>query len=124
MKFEMHYHDGFFELKKYGDAELGKIKEALDLLVGHEKWKPGNLILMDYSETNGAALSVTEIKYIAANYVRLRAEFGRARMAILVSRDVGYGLFRMWQVFVASKWDVVNQIFRSRDEAISWLKEV
>ena len=124
MKYEVHYHDGFFEIKDYGDAEAVRFRELVDLLLAHEKWKPGTAILVNHSELNAGPLTVSDIYYMAGSFVRSRVQLGQARMAILVARELEYGMARMRMGFVEGKWDVIENVFRSRDEAISWLKDV
>jgi hypothetical protein len=121
MKYEVLYHDGFFEVKTSGNAECEGFREFVDLLLSHEKWKPGTAFLLNHSELNAGPLTVDDVHYIAEVRVRPRAQFGQAKCAVLVSRDLEYGLTRMWEVFIDGKWDAIVEIFRSRDEAISWL---
>jgi hypothetical protein len=124
MKYEVHYHDGFFEIEAYGNAEPVRFREVLDLLLAHEKWKPGTAILLNNSELNAGPLTVSDIYYMAGSFVRSRVQLGQARMAILVARELEYGMARMRMGFVEGKWDVIENVFRSRNEAISWLKDV
>ena len=121
MKYELNYREGFFEVKTYGDAEPGEIKEFLNSMLAHEKWKPGTSFLVDHSELNFGDLTVNDVRHIANVAVRRRAELGQARNATVAPRDEQYGLVRMWEVFVESKWDVIHHVFKSRDEAVSWL---
>ena len=121
MRYELNYREGFFEVKTYGDAEPGGIKEFLDSMLAHEKWKPGTPFLVDHSELNFEHLTVNEVNAIADVCARLRAELGQARCATLAPHDEQYGLVRMWEVFSGSRWDVIHDVFRSRDEAVSWL---
>jgi hypothetical protein len=124
MKYEVHYHDGFFEIKTYGDAEPVRFREVLDHLLAHEKWKPNTAILFNHSKLNAGPLTVDDIHNNAKSSVRSRVQLGQARLAILVARDLEYGMARMRTGFVEGKWDVIENVFRSRDEAISWLKDV
>ncbi len=121
MKYELKYCEGFFELKTYGDAEPGGIKKFLAPMLVHVKWKAGTSFLVDHSELNFGHLTVNEVYDIADASVRPRAELGRARCATVAPSDEQYGLIRMWEVFVDGRWDVSHQVFRSRDEAVSWL---
>ena len=123
MKYEVHYNDEFFEVTTHGDAEPGGFEEFIDLMLGHEKWKPGTTFLVDLSELNAVPLSEADVRTIAVMCGRRRAQFGRARCALLARRNVEYGLARMWEVYVEGEWDVTEHLFRSRDEAISWLKD-
>jgi len=54
--------------------------------------------------------------------VKSKDQLGKTKLALLVARDLEFGLAKMWQVFVDEKWDVISRVFRSRDEAITWLK--
>ena len=121
MKYELHYREGLFEVKTNGDAEPGGIKEFLDSMIAHEKWKPGTSFLVDHSELDFGHLTVNDVHAIEGVCARLRAELGKARCATLAPRNEQYGLVRMWDVFVERKWDVIHHVFRSRDEAVSWL---
>ncbi len=121
MKYELNYREGFFELTTDGDADPEGIKEFLDPLLAHEKWKTGTPFLVDHSELNLGHLTVNEVRNIADVTVRPRAELGQARCATVAPRDEQYGLVRMWEVFVEGRWDVIHRVFRSRDEAVSWL---
>jgi len=121
MKYELNYRGGFFEVKTYGDAEPGGIKKFLDPMLSHEKWKTGTSFLVDHTELNLGHLTVNEIRDIANVSVRPRAELGQARCATVAPHDEQYGLVRMWEVFVEGRWDVIHRVFRSRDEAVSWL---
>lgn len=124
MKYQVDYHDGYFEITTHGDAEVGGFKEFIELLLAHEKWNPGTAFLVDHSGVNSGPLTVDEIRYIADMSVKPRVQFGRARCALLVARKLEYGPARMWEVFVDGKWDVTERVFWSRDKAISWLKDV
>ncbi|MFC1868992.1 hypothetical protein ACFL0H_12785 [Thermodesulfobacteriota bacterium] len=124
MKHEMHYNDGFFEVKTYGDAEPDGFRDIIDHLLAHANWKPGTTFLVNHSELNSGPLSVDDVESIAQMSVRPGAQWGQARCALLVARDLEYGMARMWEVFVEGKWDVIEHLFRSRDKAISWLKDV
>ena len=95
MDFEVHYNDEFFEVKTRGDAELGGFEEFIAVVLGHEQWKPGAAFLVDHSELNVGPLTVADVRDTAEISARRRAEFGRARVAILVSRNLEYGMAGM-----------------------------
>lgn len=122
MKYEVHFNDDFFEVVACGDAEPGGIEDFIDLMLGHEKWKPGTNFLVNLSKLNTAPLTVADVRNIAKTSESRKAAFGRAKAATLVDRDLEYGMINMWGVFIDGKWDVTAKPFRSRDEAISWLK--
>ncbi len=121
MKHEVYCHDGYFEVKTFGDANPEGFRKYRDDLLAHEKWTPGTALLLDHSELNSGPLTVDDIHKIASESVEAR--LGHVRTAVVVGRNLEFGLTRMWEVFVDGKWDVDVRVFRSRDEGISWLKD-
>ena len=121
MDFTLRYSGGLIEIKISGAANPMMYSDALDALFIQDKWKPGTPILLDETEMDASLLTVNDVRTIAEICIRRSTEFGPARCAIFVSRDLEYGMNRMWMVFVEGKWEVVVDLFRSRDEAIAWL---
>lgn len=64
---------------------------------------------------------VNEVKELALMCGEVRVEAGSSKLAVLVNRDLEYGMTRMWSVFVEDKWDVEIEVFRTESEAITWL---
>ena len=122
MDFELHYRDGIFEVVTHGDAEVVKFREYLDRTASHEHWSPGAPVLHDHSDLNSGPLTVGDVARIADYCAASRNDFGRSKVAVVLSRDLEYGLARMWGALVDGKWDAIPNLFRSRDEAVLWLK--
>ena len=123
MEFKLQYRKGLLEVKTSGDAELGTFREMMDSMLAHEEWKPGSPFLLDHSELNAGTLTVDDIRGIAGFCAQRRDRFGRAKCAIVVSRDLEFGIGRMWQVFVSNRWDVTEELFKSKDDAREWLSD-
>ena len=123
IEYELHYRDGFFEIETHGGAEAWKFGEFLARMLADERWKPGTPFLTNHTDLDAGSLTVNEVRQIAAYCIDSRANFGHARCAVVVGRDLEFGLSRMWGVFVEGEWDVAAGVFRSRDEAVAWLKE-
>ena len=121
MKFTLHYFDGLLEVKTFGEAECVKFREILESMVNHEKWNLGTPFLINHSNLNSGNLTVTDIQSIAEFNSLYKDKIGHSKCAHLVSRDLEYGMVRMWEVYVEGKWYVTNKLFRSRDEAVKWL---
>jgi len=121
MEFDLRYRGGFFDGKTSGDAELDTFRELLDVMFAHEEWKPGTPVMYDHTDLNSAPLTVDDVRSIAQMCADRRAKFGVAKVAIVVSRDLEFGLSRTWAAFVEDKWDVSANIFWTREEAIAWL---
>lgn len=121
MEFSITVKESFFELKISGAIDADKYPAMFDALFAYEKWVPGMPMLVDESELNADLLTIVDLKGIAKHCTDRSAEFGTTRMAMYVSRDLEYGLNRMWHVFIEDGWDVEGNVFRSRDEALAWL---
>jgi hypothetical protein len=121
MDISFRTHDGLLEVKFSGKAVPDKYEKFFDALFVHEGWEPGISLLLDETDLDSSQLTVNDVSAIAGVCERRGTELGPARMAIFVDRDLEYGMNRMWSTFVEDKWDVVADVFRSRDEAIAWL---
>lgn len=121
MEFTIQCHDGFFEVKTFGDAEVEKFSEILESLVTHEKWKSGTPFLVNHADLNSAPLTSDDMMEIARINAQYGARIGKSKCAHLLARDLEFGMARMWEAFVQGKWDVSVRSFRSRDDAVAWL---
>ena len=121
MEFEVSFQDGIFTVVTRGDAEVMKFREYLDEMFEHDRWQPGMPVLHDHSELNSGPLSVDDIRLIADFCAESREQFGNSRLAVVVFRDVEFGLARMWGAFVDGRWNATAQTFRTPKEGRQWL---
>jgi len=121
VEFSVQYHNGFFEVKTFGDAEVGKFRDILEALVTHEKWKSGTALLINHTELNSASLTTDDMRTIVNFNAQYSGQVGKSKCAHLVARDIEFGMVRMWEGWAENKWDVSEKLFKSRDEAIAWL---
>ncbi len=123
MEYVITWRDGFLEAKTRGEATVEGIAEMISGVVSHEKWEHGGALLVDHSELNAGPLTLAQIRSLADMAAEAGDRVGPARIAHAVSRDLEFGLVRMWESFVSLQWEARLKVFRSRDEAIAWLKE-
>ncbi len=121
MKFNLQYLDDVFEIKAVGVGDVKGISSFLKAVLDHEKWEPGGKFLVDFTELDLGELTVNEVRDIARVCGQFSALFGRAKCAIIATRDLEFGMVRMWEVFVEDRWEVNEELFHSGDEAIAWL---
>ena len=124
MQFSLNYHDAVFEVTTSGDAILQGYYDFSKAVLEHDEWKPGGLILLDHTELNTGPLTIDDVQTIANISGQYSKQLGTAKVALLVDRDLDYGMTRMWQILVegyTTSHDSVK-IFRNRDEAVAWLK--
>ena len=123
MEHKVTWNDGCVVVKTHGVGTLEGLNAMMSSILGHEQWRPGGRLLVDHSEFDAGQLTLAGIRAVADAAARARDRVGPARIAHLVSRDLEFGLVRMWENFVERQWDASMRCFRSRDEAITWLKE-
>ncbi|MBN2426872.1 MAG: hypothetical protein JXK94_00890 [Deltaproteobacteria bacterium] len=121
MEFNVQYRDGFFEVEILGETEPEKYRDVFETLVAHGKWQPGTSCLVNQTELNSKHLTTDETRDIAEFSAEYSVKLGKSKCALLFSRDLEYGLGRMWQTFVENEWEVSVMVFKSRDEALAWL---
>jgi hypothetical protein len=121
----MHYTisagDGFIDVKTRGDAELATLDLMVRDIVAHPHWLPHKRVLVDHSDLNGDPLSTEQLRAHVHQNAAVRHQIGDARVAIVVSRTLEFGMVRMWEGLVASKWDAATGCFTVREQAIAWL---
>ena len=124
MQFNLNYHDAVFEVTTSGDAILQGYYDFTKAVLEHDEWKPGGLILLDHTKLNTGPLTVDDVQAIAIISGQYSEQLGTAKVAIVVDRDLDYGMTRMWQVLVENQTIsyASAKIFRNRDEAWAWLK--
>jgi hypothetical protein len=124
MQFNLNYHDGIFEVTLSGDGNVQGSYDFTKAVLEHEEWKPGGLILINITELNTGSLSIGDVQDIAGISVLNCGQFGKAKVAIVVSRDLEYGMAKMWQIFLqlGVGWYASEKIFKNRDEAVTWLR--
>ncbi|MES2309560.1 MAG: hypothetical protein V4507_11960 [Verrucomicrobiota bacterium] len=123
MKFTLKQEQEIFEVITTGEAELQVFSDFLDALISHPHWKPGSFILVDHSDLNASTLTSADVKTISRYCADRRLPFGNGKCAIVLARDLEFGLARMWHVFMdENPWDMNHQLFRSRVEALEWLQ--
>ena len=123
MKNAITWHDGIIEATTEGDASLAEMTGMIAGILSHEKWRRGGAVLVDHSRLNAAPLTLGQVRALADLAAESREQVGTTRIAHLVERDLEFGLVRMWESFVENQWDARIRCFRSRDEALAWLKE-
>ena len=124
MQFSLKYHDGIFEVTTSGDATVQGYKDFAKAVLEHEKWKPGGLALLNHTALNTGTLTINEVEEIVNISKQNSEHIGEAKLAILASRDLDYGMTRMWQILIEMRgtWHATEKLFRDRDEAFEWLK--
>ncbi len=121
MENTLQYLDGIFVVKTAGLGELAGFQAFIEAVLAHPEWRPGSRILVDHRNLDVAPFTFGAVLELA-DYCATRAQaIGSARIALLVSDDLGYGMNRMWTSLVYGKLDYSGNIFKTYAEAWAWL---
>ena len=103
-----------------GAVRLDDVLVHLEELV-KDRTLPDDLdLLLDLSTTTTAP-SADQLRLVAERVTATREDIDWGRCAIVVSRDVLFGLSRMFEVHTESVFED-SHVFRDRDEALEWLE--
>ena len=94
------------------------VKQAREVINAPE-WKWDYDVIIDLTE---AVLHLTGSHVRNLSSLAQDEDIKAGRIALVTSRDVDYGLSRMYAILAASSVHEEVQVFRTTDEAHEWLK--
>lgn len=108
-------------IKIIGTVGYNDILLLRDMIIGHPNFRRDINQLFDCSEGE-LDLSTSDLENIAFHYMRVSDQLGLDRkLALVVSRDLDYGMMRQYEAFFYSGPNVAVSAFKSLDEAKEWL---
>lgn len=97
--------------------DLGEIAQV----VQQTDWRGAKAILWDLRTLTKGPGSPAEIHQAVELTERTSDAWRGARLAVLVARDVDFGIARMFGTF-ADQFDLEFHVFRDEPEALEWLQ--
>jgi hypothetical protein len=107
-----------------GEASAAEFIAITDELVSDPRYRPGASMIFDYRELDLSSMSAGVLKGLAAGIAERREQVGPARIATVFSRNVDYGVYRMFAAFSETQTLVTGGQFWSLEEARAWLREL
>jgi hypothetical protein len=104
-----------------GDASVEGLSELIDQLFRFPQWESGMSTLIDFRNFSITPLKNDDIMKVSQMVKALKDALGDGDCAIAVSREIDYGLVRMWQIQTEPGVQVQIEVFMSYDEAFKWL---
>jgi hypothetical protein len=104
-----------------GPATVEGLVGFVTELVANPRYRPGMAILVDHTELDARPLSARDIQALADTVIRLDAQIGPSRAAIVVPDPLTFGFARMYEQ-EAEAAQVRSKVFYSRSEALDWLQ--
>jgi len=104
-----------------GRADLSTILRANEEFLSDPRFRPGMPILADHSALDTTPLESSDMEVVGQAYRKFLDQIGESPIAIVVAGPGAFGLIRMAGAH-AGEPAPDAQIFYSRDEAVSWLR--
>jgi hypothetical protein len=106
-----------------GTLTLKELLEKLKEVYSEPDYRPEMDVIWDLREADLSPFSTSDIRKVG-DYVsgHWGAESG-SKAALVVSRDLDFGLSRMYEFFLESRTSSEVQVFRDYDEAMDWITD-
>ena len=104
-----------------GELTAQDLIETIESAFNRDDFEPGSDALWDFRGATGRDLTAKEVRSIVDAVKSRRAKDTRTRVAVVVARDLDFGLARMYQQMLEASTMVRVTVFRDRDEAEEWL---
>jgi hypothetical protein len=102
-----------------GQPSVDELVDGLKSIMSHPDFGPGLNGIADLRKSEMKTFSA-DVQKIADLLIEYRGKIGQSKTAVVVSKDVTFGMARVFQVF-AEQAPVEIEIFRSMEEALRWL---
>lgn len=123
MSYEISYiEDGSYMLVEIsGGANVSLLKEMVEEVIAHPKWHESIPGLIDFRGFSASGLSSDDVYDLADLCRNLGQMLGSGNCALVMSKELDFGLARMWQMMTEGHVEMEIDIFKSIDDARDWL---
>lgn len=104
-----------------GPVHFPDIRRALKEVYEAEDYDPETPVLWDLREADATPFSADDVRRLSEFVAQYRRSPAHSRAALLVSRDVDFGLARMYEQVHEIRATGEVAVFRDYDEAVAWL---
>lgn len=105
-----------------GAVSLEELKDALREVYERPDFRPEADTLCDLCQADLGQFSHAAVKGIVDYVAKHRGAPPGARTAVVVGRDLGFGLARMYEQMLMASTNLRVRVFRDMDEAMAWLE--
>jgi hypothetical protein len=115
--------ESLFTVITEGEGDVKGIIAFLKDIISHPKWKPGKFILLDHRALRIDKITVSGIDEVSMFFKSIANELGNGKIALVMKRDIDFGIARAWEIVTDSHVDISINVFRDIDKAIDWLEQ-
>lgn len=104
----------------HGQPTIVNICEIVETLLSNPDHTDGMDEVWDFRDASLANFSIEDLTFLAPFLARHLDRLGR-RAALVVGRDVEYGIGQMWEAFAKEYAPRERRLFRTMEDAFLWL---
>jgi len=108
--------------KVTGPLTKDELIEKLKEVYSEPDFDPDMNTLWDLREADLSSFFSPDIQEVRDFVSEHWGTGGKSRSALVVSRDLNYGLSRMYEAFLKGKTSSEVAVFRDYDDAVKWIK--
>lgn len=113
--------NGLFLITTEGDATVEGIIAFLDDIVAHPLWRSGMSILLDHRNLSISNISAKGVEQVSDYFAGLNQSLGNGKIALVMTRDVDFGMARAWEIMTSDRTNMRINILRSMENAQAWI---
>jgi hypothetical protein len=125
MDFEISFRKetGYFIIKTSGDTTPDDVEASLIQVLTSPDWSNGKNILFDNRLESLDKLSSDDVQKLSLKFTQFNEKLQNSKIALVMPKDVAYGLARMWENYTETTATFRTNVFRSIDNALQWIEE-
>ena len=120
-RIEAELPKGRLQVVTEGQGTPQGIIDFLNDVISHPQWKSGMSLLVDHRKLSLKNLDRLDTETVVDHFVNIRDRLGSGKCALVMNRDVDFGIARASEMMVSNRTDMEIQVFRSMEEAEKWL---
>ena len=123
MKFDVQWIEGkgYYYVQMEGDFDLTAYEKAYRRLIESGDFPPGASILWDARGCSLGNLNARTMSKLVDLFRSQSEKRGKGKAAVVVGKELDFGLTRMFEMAYQDKISFQIRIFRSVEEADQWL---
>ena len=104
-----------------GLASVDEARRLINDVLSQHTWQPGSKLLIDCRHVNIKDLHFGEVDRSAVMLQERFTEFGFAKIALIVTSGVGFGVGQQFKILTEIKTEIGVELFLHEDDALAWL---
>ena len=107
--------------KVEGPIDVDQLKEMLSALYKSPEYDPNMNALWDLRAADFTSVTTEQVASMTGMVEKYWAKEGQSKASLIVSRDLDFGLSRMYEMLLSGSSPDKVMVFRDYDEAEKWL---